>query len=336
MARHRSWVDSWFAAAQVFSTHDALAYAGIADSLAEAPVPNVPERPLVVLAALRRAALQGRATDPHAGDVEAPRDDLHRLIDEITDAAEVDLVQYTDPVRLGDILPGLWCAALWYPDRPLRLVELGASAGMLLLAESITVRFTTGAWAPPGTLGAIDYPMEIPPEFLSTPLAIESSIGIDLRPLDMRDPEHVELLHSYAWPGPSARKARLDLGIRVAHERPPLLVEGDVMQLAPDIIRGSLDRAAVTVVFDSAFSHYLSTSSRVKLGRMLDALCGAGPLVMISRGASVSGDSGRSAVRAIDLTGRRRKVYAEMNIISESPEWLAHSSGISATTGKFK
>jgi len=320
----------------LFSEHDASAYGAIAHDFASDPVPGVPERPLIVLAALRRAALQGRATDPHAGDVEAARDDLHRLTNEIADAAEVGLVQYTDPVRLGDILPGLWCAALWYPDRPVRLVELGASAGMLLLAESISVRFANGAWAPPGALGVIDYPMKIPSEFLRTPLAIESSIGIDLRPLDMRDPEHVELLHSYAWPGPPARKERLDLGIRVARERPPPLLHGDVLEVAPDIIRERLDREVVTVVIDSAFSHYLPTSSRVKLGRTMDALCGAGPLVMISRGLAVSGDPGRSAVRAIDLTGRRRKVYAEMNFISESPEWLTSSSNFPAKAEKVQ
>ena len=321
MAGRLSWMTSWAEAARLFASHDAPAYAALASSFAAQLEPGLPESPLIVLAALRRAALQGRATDPFTADVAAVRVDARRLADEINAAAAEGLVHYTDPVRLGDILPGMWLAAQWYPGRPLRIVDLGTSAGMLLLADSITVRFTRGAWTPEGSLGAIDYPMDVPAELMRMPLDIESAVGIDLRPLDMRDPSDVELLHSFAWPGPAARQERLDLGIRIAQERPPTLVHGDVLDVAPDLLRERLDRDAVTVVIDSAFSHYLPIHARVTLGRILDMLCGLGPLVMVARGASLSGDPGRSTVRAIDLTGRRRMVYAETNVISESPLW---------------
>lgn len=317
-----SWVTSWAAAASLFATHNSPAYADLANAFAHDPEPHLPERPLVVLGALRRAALQGRATDPHTGDVEAARRDVRRLIEEITEAAEASLVQYTDPVRMGDVLPGMWLAARWYPGRPVRIVEFGASAGMLLLSESMTIQFANGVWNPPGALGVIDYPMPVPPELMTTPLDIESAVGIDVRPLDMRDPNHVELLRSFSWPGSAVRAERLELGVQIAQERPPPLIEGDVVEIAPEILRERLDREAVTVVIDSAFSHYLPVTSRVSLGRTLDALCFRGPLVLISRGPADSRDPGRSSIRAIDLTGRRRKVYAEMNIISESPVWI--------------
>jgi len=322
MAGQATWVASWARAARLFEMHDAPAYAALASAFAQDPEPGLPESPLVVLAALRLAALQGRATDPHAGDIAAARHDVRRLADEIATAADAGLVQYTDPVRVGDILPGLWLAARWYPGRPLRIVELGASAGMLLLADAITMRFANGAWAPEQSLGAIDYPMEVPPDLMSTSLVMESAVGIDLRPLDMQNPDDVELLHSFTWPGPETRAQRLDLGIRVALARRPRLIQGDVLDLAPDILRDSLDCSAVTVVIDSAFSHYLPGHARVHLGRTFDALCGIGPLVMIARGPSLTRDSGRSAVRAVDLTGRRRCTYAETNFISESPVWL--------------
>ena len=317
-----SWMTSWAEAARIFASHDAPAYASLASAFADEPEPGLPESPLVVLAALRRAALQGRAADPFTADLEAVRADARRLSDEIWAAAEVGLVQYTDPLRLGDILPGMWLAARWYPGRPLRIVDLGTSAGMLLLGDSITVRFAGGAWTPAGSLGAIDYPMDGPAELIRTPLDVESAIGIDLRPLDMRDPSDVELLRSFAWPGPAVREERLDLGICIAQERPPVLVQGDVLDVAPDLLRERLDRDAVTVVIDSAFSRYLPMRSAVRLGMSLDRLCGRGPLVMIARGPSLSGDPGRTALRAIDMTGRRRMVYAETNVISESPTWL--------------
>lgn len=318
-----SWMTSWAEAARLFASHDAPAYATLASAFATEPEPGLPESPLVVLAALRRAALQGRATDPFTADVEAARADACRLSDEIWAAAGTGLVHYTDPLRLGDILPGMWIAARWYPGRPLRIVDLGTSAGMLLLGDSITVRFASGAWTPAGSLGAIDYPMDVPAELIRTPLDVESAIGIDLRPLDMRDPSDVELLRSFAWPGPAVRQERLDLGIRIAQERPPVLVQGDVLDVAPDLLRERLDRDAVTVVIDSAFSHYLPMRAAVQLGRSLDRLCGRGPLVMLARGPGEAADPARSTVRAVDLSGHRRRVYAEVNLISESPMWLA-------------
>lgn len=317
-----SWMTSWAEAARLFASHNAPAYAALSSAFAAEPEPGLPELPLVVLAALRRAALQGRATDPFVADVAATRSDARRLTDEIDAAAETGLVQYTDPLRIGDILPGLWLAAGWYPGCPLRIVELGSAAGMLLLADAIAIRFANDAWAPEQPLGSIDYPMEVPPDLTSTSMTIESAVGIDLRPLDMRDPSDVELLRSFAWPGPEARQQRLELGIRVAQARPPRLIQGDVRDVAPDILREHIERSVVTVVIDSSVSHYLPVHTRVQLGRALDALCGIGPLVMIARGPSVAGDPGRSSVRAIDLTGRRRRNYAETNLLSESPEWL--------------
>ena len=116
------------------------------------------------------------------------------------------------------------------------------------------------------------------------------------------------------------------MGIHVAQQRPPALVRGDVLDVAPDLIRERLDRDAVTVVIDSAFSHYLPMRAAVQLGRSLDSLAGMGPLVMIARGPGESDSPGRSCVRVIDMTGRRRKIYAEMNVISESPLWLDRST----------
>jgi len=316
-------MNSWDRAADTFQTHDAPAYARLARAFADEPEAGVPESPLVVLAALRLAAFEGRATDPFVGDVEATRADALRLADEISEAVATGLVQYTDPLRLGDIVPGLCLTSQWYPGRPLRIVDLGTSAGMLLLASDISIRFSNASWTPQGSLEAVDYPMAVPRDLLATPVPIESAVGIDLRPLDVRDPRTPRLLHSYQWPGPAQREERLDLGIRVASQRPPHLIAGDVLEVAPDVIRECLSREAVTVVIDSAFSHYLPVHAQVQLGRILDMLRGLGPLVMLGRGPQTTATRARSTIRAIDMTGQRRMVYAETDLLSESPAWIA-------------
>jgi hypothetical protein len=318
-----TWMDTWATCAEVFRSHHSPTYATLADSLAAAPEPAVPEVPLVVLAAIRRAALEGRATDPFGGDAEALRRDARSLAAEIATAVELGLVQYTDPIRLGDLLPGVLVAARWYPGRPVRIVDLGASAGIVQLAPFLSLRFPTGTWQPAGALAAIEHPMEVPAELLATPLEFASAVGIDLRPLDVRRPEDATLLRSYTWPGPVAREVRLETAIRIAQERPPHLIEGDAVTTAPDVIRTGLDADTVTVVIDSGFSHYLPDEARTELGRHLDVLRHEGSLVLLARGPSLFDDPHRTSVRAIDLTGRRRIIYAETDFISEQPLWLS-------------
>lgn len=314
---------SWALSAAVFDQHNTPSYAAITRDMAERPEPGLPEHPVIVLAALRKAALEGRATDPGSADLETVRADARRLSEEIAAAVDVGLIQYTHPTRLGDILPGLLLASRWYDGRPLRVVDLGTSAGMLLLAMSASFRFPTGVWSPPGALADFDHPLTVPAGLLDTPLTIDSAVGIDLRPLDLRDPEAVTLLRSYEWPGPAERADQLTRGIRMVQQRPPHLIAGDVQEIAHDVIRERQDPEAVTVVIDSAFSHYMPMAAQVRLGNSMDRLAGHGPLVLITRGANATREVGRATVRAIDLHRKRRLVYAETDYIGESPAWLA-------------
>jgi hypothetical protein len=63
--------------------------------------------------------------------------------------------------------------------------------------------------------------------------------------------------------------------------------------------------------------------AQVQLGRILDMLRGLGPLVMVGRGPQTTATRARSTIRAIDMTGQRRMVYAETDLLSESPAWIA-------------
>ena len=314
---------SWALSAEIFGSHNTPTYAAISTDLAERPEPGMPEQPVLVLAALRKASLEGRATDPGSGDVPATRADARRLSEEIDAAIDVGLIQYTHPTRLGDILPGLLLASRWYDGRPLRVVDLGTSSGMLLLAASMAFRFPTGDWSPPDALDVFEHPLAVPRALLDIPTTLESAVGIDLRPLDVRNPDAITLLRSYEWPGPSERSEQLTRAIRVAQQRPPHLITGDVQEVAHDVIRDRIDKEVVTVVIDSAFSHYMPMAAQMRLGNSLDRLAGHGPLVLITRGMNANREMGRATVRAIDLHRKRRLVYAETDYIGESPVWLA-------------
>lgn len=315
-------MESWAQAADVFAAHRTPTYAAIAQDIATAPEGSLPERPLAVLSALRRAALEGRATDPFTGDVAAIRADARRLSDEVAAAVDIGLVQYTDPCRIGDILPGILIAARWYPGRPIRLIDLGTSAGMILLMTSMGVRYPTGTWSPDDPVDTVASALSAPAELLTTPLLFDSAVGIDLRPLDLREPESETLVRSYMWPDATAREERLTQGIRAARERPPTLIQGDIPLVLADVAREHIDRDCLTIIIDSAFSHYLPVKDQNTVGRILDRLCGLGPLALVTGGTSVSGRPMTAALRVVDLTGRRRLVYAESDLISEEVHWL--------------
>lgn len=87
---------------------------------------------LVTLHAVRAAAFEGRAADPWVASEEQFQADLKHLNVKSEAEQSVGLVQFTEPLRMADVLPGLLIAARRYPCLPLRLVELGACAGLLL------------------------------------------------------------------------------------------------------------------------------------------------------------------------------------------------------------
>jgi hypothetical protein len=71
-------------------------------------------------------------------------------------------------------------------------------------------------------------------------------------------------------------------------------------------------------------SVYLSAPASLRLGRLLDRMAGRGPLLLISRGGSVADGGGLpGSVRLLDLSRRRRLVYAACDLLSERMQWLA-------------
>jgi hypothetical protein len=85
--------------------------------------------------------------------------------------------------------------------------------------------------------------------------------GIDLNPLDVRNPDDVAWLEALVWPEQDFRRERLRRAIAVAQADPPLLVAGDLN----DRLLGLAAQAppdATLVVFHSAVMAYLDAEAR--------------------------------------------------------------------------
>lgn len=319
-----SYVD-WVRWGEIFSAHRSPSYARLA---AAEPLSVLPSDLLLVLHAVRRAAFEGRATDPWSGDVAELIADVDRLRPEVESVIERGLVQFTEPLRVTDLLPGLLMAARRYPGRPIRLIELGACAGLLLIPEAYRIHYPGITWPGDpvaGPVAELTSDLDLPPRLLDTPVDIVERVGIDLAPVDPAAPESLDYLRSFAWSDDVRREQRLAAALTAIAARPPRLMAGDIVEVLPDVLTREPD--VVTVVIESATAHYLPPRSQRRLGLMLDAAATRGPVVTVTRSAVATspvdlGWRAWSAVSVVDLTARWRRTFAVTDMLSERQAWV--------------
>ncbi|MFF2244899.1 DUF2332 domain-containing protein [Arthrobacter sp. NPDC058130] len=124
------------------------------------------------------------------------------------------------------------------------------------------------AGATPGTFpvlrcvisGPVPLPAEMP--------RVVWRAGIDLNPLDVRNPDDVAWLEALVWPEQEFRLERLRQAIAIAQERPPLLVAGDLNEQLV-ALAGRAPADAALVVFHSAVMAYLDAAGRSRFRRTI-------------------------------------------------------------------
>ena len=178
--------------------------------------------------------------------------------------------------RLATLRPAF--ASLARGDRPLALLEVGASAGLCLYPDRYSYRWRY----PDGT--SLETPMGRPllecavtsgevPSWVMGPVVWRA--GIDLSPVDVTDDDAVRWLENLVWPEQEERRERLRTAVRIARRDPPHLVRGDLLEALP----GLLDEAppdATVVVFHSAVIAYLDHDDRERFAELMTALVAAG------------------------------------------------------------
>jgi hypothetical protein len=166
--------------------------------------------------------------------------------------------QTNEPGRCAVLLPLL--AAL---TQPIALLEVGASAGLCLLPDRY--RYDYGG----RRVGPADSPVTFPCEprgSVPVPEAVPEvarRLGVDLRPLDVTDPDTGRWLSALVWAGDTEREDRLRAAIRVASSDPPAVISGDLLS-ETKTLAASAPPEATLVVFHSAVMPYLSREDRAR------------------------------------------------------------------------
>ncbi|PJJ56690.1 hypothetical protein CLV56_0901 [Mumia flava] len=194
--------------------------------------------------------------------------------------------------RAAALLGGLLRVADRF-STPVRLVEVGASAGLNLCADRFAYGSPSGRWGAKGASVVLDDAWRGPNPPGDAPLQVVERIGIDLDPLDAGDPADRLTLESYTWPDQVVRLERLRAALAVADatERTMLTVGAadglDEIEPVPGI---------ATVVWHSVFRQYVGEAELARIDARVAELGAAGtpdtPFARITLEPDVPGSVG--------------------------------------------
>lgn len=154
---------------------------------------------------------------------------------------------------------------------PVRLVEVGASAGLNLRADHFHVPGDAGRCGPAASPVRLagGWQGAAPPEGR---IEVIARTGGDLDPLDPATPEGGLTLTAYVWPDQADRLARLRGALTIARSVPADLRRESATQT---LARTTLADGSWTVLWHSIFRQYLDQAQRAELAEGVAALAGA-------------------------------------------------------------
>lgn len=226
------------------------------------------------MGAIHRLVLEGRAPElaahyPSAGG--RPTDEAARVFLETVDALSDEIRGLLDrPVQTNEVgrAAGLIAGFLTVAQRsalPLRILEIGASAGLLLRWDHFRYEARGATWGPAGSpVRLCDFSSEVPLPF-EVRAKVAHRAGCDMAPLDPTSDEGRLTLLSYVWPDQVARVRNLHAAIEVA-ERLPVKVE---RANAADWLERELAEPMpgyATVIYHSIVLQYLSEDDFERVG----------------------------------------------------------------------
>jgi hypothetical protein len=248
-----------------------------------ADYPGHPQRDALgirVLGGLHRLVLAGRAPGlaayyPSVGGSDDPAAARAAVREVLTEhAAELraglgQAPQTNEVGRAAALIGGLHHVTA-HQQRPLRLVEIGASAGLNLRADHFRVELGGGEGVGPAGSPVVlrdAWRGSLPP--LQAAPSVVDRLGCDPSPVDPTTASGRELLTSYVWADQTERLDRLRAALEVA-ARVPAMVEaagaGDFLERL-DLVPGT-----TTVLWHSVVWQYLSGSEQDRVRARIEAL----------------------------------------------------------------
>ena len=291
-------------------------YARVAVALSESDealraikaAPAGKRHPTVVLAALHDLALAGRAPALAAayaaadGDAAAGAaiDTLVRMTESVVAIAVRRQTRTDETGRCAVLYPAIAEAARRVGADAVGLIDVGCSAGLNLNVDRVGITYSNGqSLGDPSSrvqlscsiVGDRPIPTRAMPE-------VVARVGVDLDPVDLTDADDARWLRACLWPDQPERVARLEAEIALATTAPPLLLQGDPVEMLPDAFARVAADALPVVTTTWSLSHF-PLESRLRFLRRLDEAAASRTVAWVSA-------EGVGVAPAIPTRGDRR------------------------------
>ena len=252
---------------------------GIAATIGDWPGnPSADGVPLRFTGALHALVLAGAdpalaaVYPPHAADI----DTVWRAVEAAMAARPAHFAAYlASPPQTNEVgrsallLPGFLAIAR-ATGLPLRLLEIGASAGLNQVWDRYRYDYGGWHWGDPASPVELRCDWRGEPFDMTMPVTVRSRAACDRAPIDIRDSAQRDRLRAYIWPDQPDRLARLDGALALA------LTAG--VRVEPADAAGWLDARlaepaenATTVIYYSVVWQYLPAATRRRIdGRLAE------------------------------------------------------------------
>ena len=148
---------------------------------------------------------------------------------------------------------------------PLRILEIGASAGLNLRWDHYRYESTEGAWGEPTSPVRFDHAFELSPPLNRSADVVERK-GCDLNPVDPTSSEGALTLRSFIWADQLSRLSLLDGAIKCAEEVPAEVERIDAAAFLERELTAHR-RGLATVVYHSVFMQYVGAEGQERIKR---------------------------------------------------------------------
>lgn len=188
------------------------------------------------------------------------------------------LVQSNVVRRAAGLRYALWAVGQRWAG-PVHLIEVGASAGLLMNVDRYRFLIGEQAFGPPQAPVVLDsrWRGSTPVPDLDAIPQIAGRTGVDLNPVDITEERERQWLRALVWPEQRREAALLQAAIDMAREDPPTIIAGDAIDVCP-----ALDRAVpaghARVVFHAATRMHVPAERRQAFDAAVDRLGTSGPL----------------------------------------------------------
>lgn len=182
------------------------------------------------------------------------------------------LVQTNEVQRSAYLFPAILTTHRLFENKPISLIELGASAGFNLLWDLYAYQYNEDE--PVGLLTSSlkltsSFRGDKRPDFSGLMPTISRRIGIDLHPVDLMDKDQVLWLQALVWPEHFERRARLNKAVRIAMINPLDMVTGDAVEALPGVL-AEIPASEVAYVYHTWVANQMSEAQREKLLQIVD------------------------------------------------------------------